>query len=128
MKTVLDPEDDAAHVNLGGNWRMPTVAEWTELLENCTWEWATLNGVNGQKVTGKKSGYTDKWIFLPAAGKRYISSLDFAGSDGYYWSSSLGADPVGDSDHAWFMAFSSDFIGVHAYDRCDGLSVRPVTE
>ena len=35
-KTVLDPEDDAAHVNWGGSWRMPTKAEWQELLDNCT--------------------------------------------------------------------------------------------
>ena len=33
-KTVLDPEDDAAHVNMGGNWRMPTFEEYKELLLN----------------------------------------------------------------------------------------------
>ena len=40
-KTVLDPEDDAAHVNWGGSWRMPTQAEWWELINCCTWTWTT---------------------------------------------------------------------------------------
>ena len=43
-KTVLDPEDDAAHVNWGAHWRMPTVQEWQELKDNCTWSFETLNG------------------------------------------------------------------------------------
>ena len=71
-KTALDPEDDAAHVNWGGSWRMPTNAEFEELLNtsNCTWTWTTLNGVSGYKVVSKKSGYAGNWIFLPAAGCR----------------------------------------------------------
>ena len=55
-KTVLDLEDDAAHVNWGGDWRMPTKAEQDELYNNCTWEWTTQNGVNGYKVTSKING------------------------------------------------------------------------
>ena len=127
-KTVLDPEDDAAHVNLSGNWRMPTKAEWTELQENCTWEWTTLNGVNGQKVTSKKSGYTDKWIFLPAAGIRNEDYLSFDGSEGYYWSSSLGTDYVDNPNHAWFVTFDSADVGIYGNYRYYGFSVRPVTE
>ena len=61
-KTVLDPEDDAAHVNWGGSWRMPTDAEWTELRTKCTWTWTSE--VNGMLVTGPNG----KSIFLPAAG------------------------------------------------------------
>ena len=66
VKIVLDPEDDAAHVNWGGDWRMPSDAEWTELrnTENCTWTWDTLNGISGYKVQSNKPGYLDKWIFF----------------------------------------------------------------
>ena len=74
-KMELDLSDDAAHANWGGNWRMPTDAELTELREQCTWTWTTQDGVNGYKVTSKTSGYTDKSIFLPAAGYRFENSL-----------------------------------------------------
>lgn len=124
-KTVLDPEDDAAHVVLGGSWRMPTAAEWDELIDNCTWSWTTINGVSGQKVTSKKSGYTDKWIFLPAAGLRYDTDLGDAGSNGYYWSSSLSPDF---QDFAWDVGFNSGNVDRYYDGRCYGFSIRPVTE
>ena len=64
-RSQLAPVDDAAHVNLGGGWRMPTVDEFEELINNCTWEWTTLDGVNGYNVTSKKTGNS---IFLPITG------------------------------------------------------------
>ena len=88
-KTTLDLSDDAARANWGGSWRMPTRAEQDELRNNCTWTWTTQNGVNGYKVTSKSNGNS---IFLPAAGYRDDSSLNNAGSTGYYWSSSLYTD------------------------------------
>ena len=117
-KAVLDPGDDAAHVNWGGSWRMPTKAEWEELGENCTWTWTTQNGINGCKVTSNKAGYTDKFIFLPAAGLRYDGA-----PSGYYWSSSLNEYCSYD---AWFLYFNSDGRSRNGYYRCLGLSVRPV--
>ena len=71
-KTVLESMDDAASVAFGEKWRMPTDEEWQELCntDNCSWTWTTIDGVNGYKVQSKKSGYSDKWIFLPAAGYR----------------------------------------------------------
>ncbi len=126
-KTVLDPEDDAAHVNWGGSWRMPTKAEWNELYDNCTWKWTTQNGINGYKVTSNKAGYTDKFIFLPAAGGRSGSELSDVGSFGGYWSSSLYEN---DSNNALFFYFYSDYKSLYHYlsylDRYYGLSVRPV--
>ena len=84
-KTVLDLEDDAAYVNMGAAWRMPTLAEQEELKNNCTWTWTTQNGVEGCKVTGPNGNS----IFLPPAGYRSNSGLNNAGSGGYFWSSSL---------------------------------------
>ena len=121
-KTVLDPEDDAAHVNLGGNWRMPTDAEWTELREKCTWTWTTQNGVYGRLVTASNGNS----IFLPAAGYRIVTYLNDAGSYGYFWSSSLNTDS---SNNAWFVNFYSGNV-YRYYDgyRCDGFSIRPVCD
>ena len=127
-KTVLDMEDDAARAALGGNWRMPTDAEWTELRENCTWTWTSNyndTGVAGMIVTSKKSGYTNKSIFLPEAGYRFFDYLNNAGSNGYYWSSSLRTD---DPFYAWIVYFDSDYVFRNYDCRCDGQSVRPVSD
>lgn len=113
-KTVLDPEDDAAAVNMGGSWRMPTKAEMQELIDECTWTWTTLNGVNGYNVKGPNGNS----IFLPATGYS-----NYAGSCGYYWSSSLGTD---DSGNAYFLYFDSDDVNWDINSRCCGQSVRGV--
>lgn len=123
-KTTLELEDDAARVNWGGKWRMPTKAEQDELRDtsNCTWTWTTQNGVKGYKVTSKVNGNS---IFLPAAGYRYDDYLINAGSNGSYWSSSLNTSGSGNAYYLLFGTVNVDWIG---YDRCDGLSVRPVCE
>ena len=120
-KTVLDPEDDVAHVKWGGTWRMPTLDEQKELLNKCTWTWITQNGVNGYKVTGPNGNS----IFLPAAGYRYGTEVSYRGSDGYYWSSSLFSNY---SNLAYNLYFDSGFHDWYYYNRYDGLSVRPVSE
>ena len=124
-KTVLDLEDDAAHVNWGGSWRMPTQAEWLELHGNCTWTWTTQNGINGYKVTSNEAGFTDKFIFLPAAGCRDGSDLYGVGSNGYYWSSSLSTLS---SSMALLLDFSLDHHYLMNYGRSNVLSVRPVLQ
>ena len=123
-KTVLAPKDDAAHVNWGGSWRMPTKAECQELLDNCTWTWTTQNGINGYKVTSNKAGYTDKFIFLPAAGCRLGSDFFYVGSYGLYWSSSLHGYY---SYYARYLDFGSGSHNLHGDGlRLYGVSVRPV--
>ena len=122
-KTTLELEDDAARANWGGAWRMPTDAEWTELLENCTWTWTSDyngTGVAGRIVTSKINGNS---IFLPAAGSRNDESLGDAGYYGRYWSSSLF---TGFPDNAWHVSFSSDYVNRDYFYRGGGLSVRPV--
>ena len=119
-KTTLDPEDDAAYVNWGAKWRMPTDAEWTELREQCTWTWTTQNGVNGYQVTSKTNGNS---FFLPAAGYRG-KNLNSVGSFGYYWYSSLNNDyPY----RAWYENLKSDRVTLgNGGSRYYGFSVRPV--
>lgn len=125
-KTVLEAKDDAANVALGGNWRIPTDEEWAELsnTDNCSWTWTTIDGVSGYKVQSKKSGYTDKWIFLPAAGHRYGIGLSI-GFYGYYWSSSLNTD---NPDSANGMFFSPSDVSRSYKGRYYGMSIRPVSE
>jgi uncharacterized protein YjdB len=121
-KTVLDPEDDVAHVKLGGKWRMPTDEEWTALRTQCTWVWTTQNGVSGRLVTASNGNS----IFLPAAGTRSNTGQSIVGRDGYYWSSSLNTD---DSSKAWWMHFYLDTaLSRGSSGRCYGKSVRPVTD
>ena len=120
-KTVLDKEDDAAAVNWGGKWRMPTKAEQDELRQQCTWTWASQNGVNGYKVTGPNGNS----IFLPAAGFRSGSSLYGAGGYGYYWSSSLG---TGNPSDAYDLYFNSGSVDWSDDGRCIGFTVRPVCQ
>lgn len=121
-KTTLDLEDDAAYVNMGSEWRMPTTTEQRELMDNCTWTWTTQNGVNGRKVTGKNGNS----IFLPAAGFRDNSSLYYAGPYGNYWSSSLyGSEPI----FAYVLYFDSGAGGYRCnfyLGRYQGRSVRAV--
>ena len=126
-KTVLESMDDVASVALGGKWRMPTYEEWSELCntDNCSWTWTTIDGVNGYKVRSKKSGYTDNWIFLPAAGFRCNDYHEVVGSIGYYWSLSLSTDCP---DNAYSVSFDSGDFGVDGYYRYLGQSVRPVSE
>ena len=116
-----DPEYDAATANWGSTWRMPTEEECEELVDECTWQWTTQNGVNGYKVIGPNGNH----IFLPAAGYRDGSSLSIAGESGSYWSST----PDSDDDYAFNLYFDSSNYGVYYYtNRYYGRSVRPVSE
>ena len=121
-KTTLDLSDDAAYVNWGSSWRMPTKAEQDELRNTSytTWTWITQNGVNGYIVTSKTNGNS---IFLPAAGYCSDSDLRSTGSYGLYWSSSLySRTPCS----AYGLSFKSDVVYRRDYYRYDGRSVRAV--
>lgn len=111
---------DAATVNLGGNWRMPTLDEMKELINQCSWEWTTQNGVKGRKVTGPNGNS----IFLPAAGYRYRKMLISAGIRVGYWS----ATPDSDSDNSYSLDFDSDRYDWSGGSRDNGQAVRPVSE
>ncbi|MBO5809355.1 MAG: hypothetical protein J6R32_00850, partial [Bacteroidales bacterium] len=117
----LTAQYDAATANWGGSWRMPTIAELKELMNNCTWTWTTQNGVNGCKVTSKTNGNS---IFLPAAGYRGGSSLNDAGSFGYFWDS---APDESNSYYAHRFYFKRNSYGMDYGYRYDGRSVRPVS-
>ena len=81
----LRPEYDAASLNWGSSWHMPTKYQQDELRTECTWLWTQVNGVDGCLVTGPNGNS----LFLPASGYREDSLLNFAGSYGTIWSSSI---------------------------------------
>ena len=118
---VLAPEHDAAHVHWGGDWRMPTDAEISALINKCTTTWTTRNGVCGRLVTGK-GAYADRRIFLPAAGYGNYSSLK-GDSNGYYRSSTPDS---GNPYDVWGLYFYSSYFGRYYFYRSNGLPVRPV--
>ncbi len=98
--------------------RLPTEAEFKELIDNCIWLWTEENDVKGHKVTSKKNG---NCIFLPAAGYRYGEVVYNDGSYGYYWSSS-----VYDDDYAHCLGFKGSYVYTSHISRDYGLSVRLV--
>ena len=125
-KTTIELDDDAAHVNWGGSWRMPTQTEYKELFNNCTSVWTTENGVNGYRFTSQKEGYTDKSIFIPAAGNHRDNWGYELGSSCYYWTSSRYVDYPYSVSHAYTMDGQKYGFGINYIDRFYGYSVRPV--
>ena len=120
---VLAPAHDAAHVQWGGKWRMPTQQEQSDLVSNCDWALTTMNGVNGYVVRGK-GAYASNNIFLPCAGYGHGTSLGNAGSGGYFWSS---VPDSGNSGYlAWCLYFYSGDHDTYGSYRYHGQAVRPV--
>ena len=118
-KVELELVDDAAYVNWGSNWCMPTDEQWTELRTNCTWTWTSQNGVNGRLVTGTNGNS----IFLPVTGYRIGTSLEHVGSYGDYWSRTLYTD---NPHSVWYVYFGSSDVCRGYANRYEGRLVRPV--
>lgn len=132
-KTVLDPEDDAAHVQLGGKWRMPTLKEMEALCalkNNEDYTWEHFGEVDGLRITRKSTGVA---LFLPAAGYYDNTSLALVGSAGQYWDATgyLSGAYFGPSEasNLSFMKNATLFPSGTSYNpRNRGFSIRPVTE
>ena len=121
-KGILAKGYDAASHIMGGDWRMPTKADFDELLSGTTNEWVTNykgTGVSGRKFTGSNG----KSIFIPAAGNCSNGSVENVGRAGYVWSSSLYTSYSGS---AWYLIFPSDNCKMRYYERYNGWSVRGV--
>ena len=119
-KVTLELEDDAAYENWGGKWRMPTIEEFEELRDKCTWEWALMNSNYGYKITGPNGNY----IFIPAAGGYVNTGIDGTGKTCSYWTCSLSNW----YSNAYFTSFHAE-NDLNFYDtntRHIGRSIRPV--
>lgn len=117
--STLQSEDDAASVKLGNGWRMPTQGEWTELVNNCYWQYSEQNGASGLLITSEING---KSIFLPAAAQRYGTTIDSQNARCYYWTSSKASE-----GKAWSLYATSDSKSAYlSKARYYGLPIRPV--
>ena len=117
-RTTLERSDDAASVNWGSDWCMPTQEQFHELRDKCEWAWVSLNGKEGYKIEGTNGNS----LFLPAAGYRRGTDLDYVGSYGYYWSRSLHESYPNLARCLYFYSSGVDWYG----DRYYGRTVRPV--
>ena len=119
-KTRIELADDVANVTLGGDWRMPTDAEWTELRTKCKWNWTSQNGVNGMLVTADNGNS----IFLPVSGNKILDYKSDAGM-GFYWSANI--EP-GRPHIALQVRFGKGSVRSTSDYRCTGCLVRAVKE
>ena len=122
-KTILDPEDDAAHVVLGGEWHMPTKKQIEELFENTTNEKSRLNWVEGILFTSK---INNKKLFFPYSGFKNKFSIDRRGYNVYYWSSSIDENSYTSVDSIIIHSFRFNDHILDKENRCYGLCVRGV--
>lgn len=119
-KAGLDIQDDAAHINMGGHWVMPSKAYVDELVNGTTSSWETLNGVNGRRFTGSNGNS----IFIPASGYKMNSSSSYAGSSGFLWERSI---DLSQSANGMYYSFgSSGSISTSSMSRMTGLCVRGI--
>ena len=121
-KIVLDPEDDAATVNWGSEWKMPSYGQLGELVDESytTIEKTTQNGIKGYKVTSKTNG---KSIFMPATGFMEDEEVYSVGEEAFYWSSTLNTGG-GYIEYGIAVNVGND---VTLVSRAYGASVRPVS-
>ena len=118
---ILKPTVDAATVNMGSKWRMPTIEDCLELIENTNYEYTEINGVKGGKFIHKND--PSKYIFLPCAGWVAVGSFGNQGIEGYVWSSSV----YSDNPATAFAVYAGDSVfGDVADGRYVALSVRGV--
>lgn len=116
---VLTMEDDAAHVVMGGSWRIPSTDDWKELKDNCEGVFCEYEDVVGYKFTAKNG----EWIFLPAAGIGDWSARRYENKYGYYWANSVRKEEPSAGSCFTFNSMASRVYGNFRYD---GSSVRAV--
>ena len=119
---ILELEDDAANVHMGGDWHMPTPKQIQELIDNTLCYWTAQDGVIGRLFTSKND--TSKSIFIPAAGNAVDGSIAGMGIYGFVWGNMLNSNHNDSGQELGFISF-----GAHLYTyyiRFNGLSVRGV--
>ena len=117
---ISETQYDAARANWGNVWRMPTKNDFDELISKCDWEWTTMNGIKGFKVTSQTNC---NYIFLPAAGK-FEDEIFGLNNFGSYWS---GYYDTTHSDSAYYLELTTSSIAAWFLgERICGRTIRPV--
>ena len=126
--TELEPEDDAAYVNWGSEWRMPSDVQFEELINSSytTTTWTTQNSVSGFKIISNSNGSS---IFMPAAGEYYQTS-QYTGTDLRYWTRTLSTTSPYTDCRAYGLEnpgySSTSMLRLTQWYRYTGWSIRPV--
>ena len=118
ISTDLTLEQDAAHVHMGGKWRMPTYDDFVELNRNCVTSWIEKNGICGKLFTSVVNGNS---IFFPTSGSCYGKSIVNFNDVGYYWSATGGS-----ANTSSILVFKSRVSFSSFYSRYYGRTVRGV--
>ena len=111
---IAGTQYDVAHVKWGGSWVMPSVDEFKELINNCTYTFISLNGANGQMFISKNNGVT---IFLPTTDYYYQDYI------GEYWTSTQEPSNV---KWAYSLYFNPEALSLDYLAHALGNTVRPV--
>ena len=121
---ILDLEDDAAHVNMGGKWRMPVNDDLKELIDNTIYEVETINGVKGMMFTSKINGHQ---LFISfTQGYLYDGTwFNFERPYSYVWYSQVHDSDIDIAYRLYFRSY--DNANVIGLDSCStAFSVRGV--
>lgn len=119
---TLQTTDDAVYQFTNGKCRMPIKEQIGELIDNTTYEWTTMNGINGTLFTSKVNSNS---IFIPAAGYCSYGSVHYAGAYGGIWSSSLF---WGYTHTALYLIYNSEEVDWGNFSRCEGFPIRGVCQ
>lgn len=120
---TLEPEDDAAYVNIGEDWRIPSSSEWKELTDNCTWTWEARNGTRGLRIVSKINGNS---IFLPASGYQFNNRHLYSGRECFYWMSEVNASNQSEALCRILSASVYSNVADGVSERKNGMSIRPI--
>lgn len=121
----LEPDDDAAHVALGGKWRTPTPEEWEALLKSCTITEKTVDGIKGVKLIMNNSPYNS--LFFPYTGYKEGSNTVGTGF-GYYWTNHGGYKNRPNYAAEATLRYDSDYNNTFTHVRYHGLVIRAVCD
>ena len=120
---TLEPEDDAAYVNIGEDWRIPSSSEWKELTDNCTWTWEARNGTRGLRIVSKINGNS---IFLPASGYQFNNRHLYSGRECFYWMSEVNTSNQSEALCRILSASVYSNVADGVSERKNGMSIRPI--
>ena len=121
---ILELEDDAVHVNMGGKWKMPTNDQLKELINSTTHNVATINGVKGMMFTSNINGHQ---LFIPFIQGYWYNGNWEKNRDGLrasVWSSQV-HDSYANNAYKLYCS-SNDYVNITGHERTIAFSVRGV--
>lgn len=137
--TVLDDAHDAAHLKLGGNWAIPTIAQFEELKNNCTLQAmgtsttsspplyiVFTSNINKEKITFFSAGYYNSYYGFNLT---KCSDGKYTGGYGFYWTKNEKKNMYwvqNSSTGPSLTTYSTSYILLDVFGNCYGAPIRPV--